>query len=717
MNQDPTSHHWSPMLANPDNEFADFLDFGDLTFSAFNDATLHNHGESNPLAQADAGPVQAQMENPTNAISMGQRVMPQKAESRRNQRSVVPDFYNMASLNADLFSQQHENQPGVHQHAYHPANMVPPTPNSIEMHAGQPQYYPIIDRQQQQMYDNYQLQQRHQVTDTSHPSRPLLLTYPKMNFTPLISPAVTPLDTQLCYPDYAASSERFSPLTSPALHTQNHIATAPLYGPARGSDTSDTTSPIDPIVEYVGPTSVPATPASLRKSRRRVSTGSSKPPARTVKQSPAMKPQSKKKAASSTVIPPKEVAGILEEAGQKKKGTGKAKSATEAKRPAPYQQDSSGPDSVSPEPLSDILMPPPATPRSSSSGKSPHMSAKKASSKAGVEHDQNGEAVTPASLMHIHKRPRSTDVNKLRSAHLKEQASLAEADMKQIMEDITLPEPATSVGEGPSLKSIDTAHANTHQSTPVVSATKSSDNATKSAPATATGSTFPSPSINAVASPNGLEARKRRDSKSRPKEIPKRTNGNIEKPSPAIKPRISPSIKPLLPEGSNVSADTTALLLASKSNYQNILEGTHFPGVSYPENLSTNLTSKRTSHKIAEQGRRNRINLALQEISALLPASANMNGNGGGGSGTEGEASKSKEVMNQGTAAQQSNNSKASTVEAAIEYIRALQGELRVCKDRLSRYESERSADGTKENGTEGGDEDGTGDQSGPRAA
>lgn len=537
-----------------------------------------------------------------------------------------------------------------------------------------------------------------------------------MNFTPLISPAVTPVDTQLCYPDYAASSERFSPLTSPALHTQNHVVTASLYGAARGSDTSDTTSPIDPSVEYVGPTSVPATPATLRKSRRRVSAGSSKPPARTVKQSPAMKPQSKKKAASSTVIPPKEVAGILEEARQNKKVTGKAKSATEAKPPASYRQDSSGPDSVSPEPLSEILMPPPATPRSSSSGKSPYMSAKKASSKASVEHDQNGEAVTPASLMHIHKRAGSSDVTKSKSAQLKEQASLAEADMEQIMEDITLPEPATSVGDEPGLKSIDTVHANTHQSTPLVSAMKSSDNATKSAPATATASTFPSPSINALASPNTLEGRKRRDSKSKPKEILKRTNGNIEKPSPAIKPRISPSIKPLLPEGSNVSADTTALLLASKSNYQNILEGTHFPGVSYPENLSTNLTSKRTSHKIAEQGRRNRINMALQEISALLPASANGNGNGGGGggSGTEGEASsKAKEVINPGTAAQQSNNSKASTVEAAIEYIRALQGELRVCKDRLSSYEREREAtDGVKSTASsEGVDEGGSGDQ------
>ena len=116
-----------------------------------------------------------------------------------------------------------------------------------------------------------------------------------------------------------------------------------------------------------------------------------------------------------------------------------------------------------------------------------------------------------------------------------------------------------------------------------------------------------------------------------------------------------------------VSPETSALLLASKSNYQNILEGTHLPGVSYPETLSTNLTSKRTSHKIAEQGRRNRINTALQEIASLLPPQTPP---AGAPSGSGGQAG----LMMTGSAAQQS-NSKASTVELAIDYIKTLQKE------------------------------------------
>lgn len=133
-----------------------------------------------------------------------------------------------------------------------------------------------------------------------------------------------------------------------------------------------------------------------------------------------------------------------------------------------------------------------------------------------------------------------------------------------------------------------------------------------------------------------------------------------------------------------VSPETSALLLASKSNYQNILEGTHLPGVSYPETLSTNLTSKRTSHKIAEQGRRNRINTALQEIAALLPPQTpQTNGTNGNALANGGQAG----LMMTGSAAQQS-NSKASTVELAIEYIKSLQEETRKKDERIKELES-----------------------------
>jgi len=122
--------------------------------------------------------------------------------------------------------------------------------------------------------------------------------------------------------------------------------------------------------------------------------------------------------------------------------------------------------------------------------------------------------------------------------------------------------------------------------------------------------------------------------------------------------------------------DAHTIFLASRSNYQNLIEGTHVPGVSYPTELSTNLTSKRTSHKIAEQGRRNRINLALQEMLRLLPTASRsaetgqspMEDDEGSGSGKKGESCTSGGKSN--------GNSKAATVESAIEYIKSLKKSL-----------------------------------------
>jgi hypothetical protein len=114
------------------------------------------------------------------------------------------------------------------------------------------------------------------------------------------------------------------------------------------------------------------------------------------------------------------------------------------------------------------------------------------------------------------------------------------------------------------------------------------------------------------------------------------------------------------------------------------MEGTHLPGVSYPDALLENLTSKRTSHKIAEQGRRDRINTALKEIESLLPqgskppeAKGEMNISNSTGNGLDGDkASNSAQ-----------GNSKASSVEMAIVYIRSLQTELADTKAKLENAE------------------------------
>jgi hypothetical protein len=268
------------------------------------------------------------------------------------------------------------------------------------------------------------------------------------------------------------------------------------------------------------------------------------------------------------------------------------------------------------------------------------------------------------------------------------------AQNDEVMEDIMLPESAT--GPRPPLPPLDTGRANEEQSTPTMSARKTPTFGNFGTPiTTASSSVAPSPQIRGIAS----------------------------------RPKISPSIKPLIHDGSkshlpprdqhatisndtlasgSVSAETSALYLASKSNYQNILEGTHLPGVSYPDALAENLTSKRTSHKIAEQGRRNRINMALKEIEALLPPSAAKTPDT---KGPEKDIAKSRERSNSignsidgdknGAAPQ--GNSKASTVEMAIVYIKSLQLELAETKAKLDTAEKKLAETaGRREGGANG---------------
>jgi hypothetical protein len=166
-----------------------------------------------------------------------------------------------------------------------------------------------------------------------------------------------------------------------------------------------------------------------------------------------------------------------------------------------------------------------------------------------------------------------------------------------------------------------------------------------------------------------------------------------------LKTRIHDRLTRAGPGMSHLSAETSALYLASKSNYQNILEGTHLPGVSYPETLAENLTSKRTSHKIAEQGRRNRINLALKEIEALLPPAILV-----ANSKKEKSLKEENEDAETPTAKNSASGqgaSKASTVEMAIIYIKSLQSELKETKEKLEACEKRCAESGNRESSAE----------------
>lgn len=479
-----------------------------------------------------------------------------------------------------------------------------------------------------------------------------------MSFTPLVSPAVTPLDTHFTVDQFAVSGAYFSPLTSPALHAQSD----PLALFDQMHSVVTTSSPVD--MELDSSNSHPmhnSTPGDLAKKIRK---NAAKARAKSgIKQSPISKPLRRR-----TATTPSMNAQVLSDLAESVEQSQDAQLL-----PTPMMQGNSSSsttgitdseDSVSPEALNDVAppaeMPPPPIPKPRSAKPSPYIAPQTSAVTSSLQPPRPGLAspATPASLMKLNS-PNSRSVG----ATTGSQEAVVDTDH---IETFELPESANFLNTA--------AAASTSIPTPTQ---PSQDTSSSKTPALAP---LPSPSLvkpgtaSATQSPQllagaGFGARK--TPQLLPRGSKKRGSVSSIPVSPALRPKISPSIKPLLPGGPDVE-EAASHLLATKSNYQRILEGNTLPGVSYPSELSTNLTSKRTSHKIAEQGRRNRINSALQEIATLLPLPPPKD--------SEGEGSDGKKDKNGGGGGGggggNAPNSKASTVEMAIEYIKQLQKEV-----------------------------------------
>ncbi|PRT53798.1 hypothetical protein B9G98_01418 [Wickerhamiella sorbophila] len=130
--------------------------------------------------------------------------------------------------------------------------------------------------------------------------------------------------------------------------------------------------------------------------------------------------------------------------------------------------------------------------------------------------------------------------------------------------------------------------------------------------------------------------------------------------SSARQPRLrSAPISPAILPNDQQGEQDMASLLASKSNIQSIMEGVHQQmGLKYSEDMTSELSSKKKNHKMAEQERRNRMNSALVELSRLVAMSSTQ-------------------------------LSKAATVEAAIEYIKRAQSRIAELEEKLAGYEHE----------------------------
>ncbi|KAI8275252.1 Phosphorus acquisition-controlling protein [Colletotrichum sp. SAR11_57] len=551
---------------------------------------------------------------------------------------------NMVMSNANAAMQtQLINMTTAAAHPAIPTQLIPPpTPtDAITEIDAQIQYL----QQQRVQQQHRQIHEQHVYYTNQH----------AMAFTPLVSPAVTPLDPhfQMEAGGFTIPGAYFSPLTSPALHAQSDQGL--LYD--RRSSLSAHNSPAEMDVE----TSANAQPAAMdlakkvRKSNARVKAKSS------VRQSPITKPQRKK--AGPT---PKMVSQALTEM-QEVNEDGLDQMLPSTALPAPMSSEESENASVSPENLSD--MPPPPLPQ-------------KASSKSPFIQPQPQPQPHPAIPAHIQGKPSPAtpaSLMKLPSSSANNSAASNPQDLgpSDHIESFELPE-SVNFNSRPQPPRIDTATPTQSPSDP------GSARASSFQPLPSPIFAKPTAAASASASPNLAPGSTGPSARRTPQLLARGSKGSGKRGSvssvhisPALRPRISPSIKPLLPgtPGGMSAEDTASRLLASKSNYQNILEGNTVPGVTYPSELSTNLTSKRTSHKIAEQGRRNRINSALQEIATLLPQPLKESG--------ESDNADKKEKDKAGGAP----NSKASTVELAIEYIKQLKQEIAEANKRAEELE------------------------------
>ena len=154
------------MVPGQDEEFASFLEFGDLQleFSPF-----ENLGQDGGDARQEIGAtMDTSMDSvPTMADFSIDHMLHETGQSMSNPlangyNGSTDQFLHMQTSREQV-RQNHHPQANVKLQRQYAPNMVPPTPNSIEMHGRVPGYYQAPLHQQAHVYENYQPNRRDQV--------------------------------------------------------------------------------------------------------------------------------------------------------------------------------------------------------------------------------------------------------------------------------------------------------------------------------------------------------------------------------------------------------------------------------------------------------------------------------------------------------------------------------------------------------------------------
>lgn len=132
------------MVSGPEEDFANFLEFGDLQlpFTPFENAVQ----DGSELQQEPVVAMDTPMGNETGVLELEDGHNHQEMNQRNPLRFMAgfqgstENFHEM-QMQTDLFNPHQQQQLHMHGPQFRGQNIIPPTPTSIEMHGDQARYY------------------------------------------------------------------------------------------------------------------------------------------------------------------------------------------------------------------------------------------------------------------------------------------------------------------------------------------------------------------------------------------------------------------------------------------------------------------------------------------------------------------------------------------------------------------------------------------------
>ena len=166
------------MVSGTEDEFANFLDFGDLSFPPVGDPSSApaSIAGGEILQDAGANGMDASMEGPSGEGILGPGIAQMEEPEQLSTMNDFQDAFSELDASAGYLNhaQQQQQQHQQPQHPFHLQNSryyghnpVPPTPSSLDLRGNHAEYYSShADRQQQILYEHYRRQQSEQVRDS-----------------------------------------------------------------------------------------------------------------------------------------------------------------------------------------------------------------------------------------------------------------------------------------------------------------------------------------------------------------------------------------------------------------------------------------------------------------------------------------------------------------------------------------------------------------------